>query len=69
MAFIDHYPVGSKQQKRSAQPRDARRIAEDQAIKTDTPSILASLFVLTKFAWHHRRGRKCNPNCKCEDYF
>jgi hypothetical protein len=26
------------------------------------------LIALCAFAWLHRGGRKCGPNCHCEDY-
>ena len=30
---------------------------------------IAFVVVVGAYAWLHRGGRKCGPNCHCEDYF
>lgn len=32
-----------------------------------TMAMAAALILLIRFAWVHRGGRRCGPDCHCED--
>jgi hypothetical protein len=44
------------------------RVSVSVAVPPARSSWLSVLVAVVTYFWAHRGGRKCSPNCRCQDY-